>query len=223
MQREFWYQRWQLGEIGFHQGEINNHLKLFWSRLSIPSDSRVFVPLCGKSRDMLWLRDQGHSILGVELSPIAVRDFFRENRLEAEVRNIENFQRFKANNIEILCGDFFQLKPEHLEGVAAVYDRASLVALPLELRARYANHLQRIVTPPGSILLVTFDYDQREISGPPFAVAEDEVKLLFGARYKIETIYTEDLLSGEETERWRTRGLTKVEEKVILLTPRIAL
>src|SRR4030042_914462 len=81
MNPDFWLERWQRNEIGFHQPEINAHLQDFWGQLAVPAGGQVFVPLCGKSRDLLWLRARGHRVLGVELSPIAVRDFFAENAL----------------------------------------------------------------------------------------------------------------------------------------------
>ena len=88
MKAEFWLERWQRNEIGFHQGEINAHLQDYWDRVGLKEGGEVFVPLCGKSNDMLWLRAQGHRVLGVELSPLAVEAFFVENQLKPEVRSI---------------------------------------------------------------------------------------------------------------------------------------
>jgi len=79
MDPQFWHERWQRNETGWHQREINAHLQDFWPQLQQPAGGRVLVPLCGKSRDLLWLRAQGHAVLGVEISPIAVREFFAEN------------------------------------------------------------------------------------------------------------------------------------------------
>lgn len=87
MQADFWLERWEQNQIGFHEKEINSHLQNFWDKLKIPTGSKIFVPLCGKSSDMLWLLSKGFQVFGVELSPLAVKNFFAENSLEAQVSN----------------------------------------------------------------------------------------------------------------------------------------
>jgi thiopurine S-methyltransferase len=217
MKAEFWLERWQRNEIGFHQGEINAHLQEYWSGLHLPEEGGVFVPLCGKSSDMLWLRAQGHRVLGVELSPLAVEDFFLENELKPQVRSHGAFDSWSCDGVTLLCGDFFDLEPADLKGVASVYDRASLVALPPEMREHYAQHLQRILPAQVPMLLVTMDYVQQEMSGPPFAVSEAEVCGLYGVHYAIERLYTLDVLA--ENPRFRERGLTRLDEVVYRLQP----
>jgi thiopurine S-methyltransferase len=83
LQQEFWHERWQQNEIGFHDKEINEHLQQYWPAFNIALNSRIFVPLCGKSKDLLWLLAQGYEVIGVELSPLAVQAFFDENGLSA--------------------------------------------------------------------------------------------------------------------------------------------
>ena len=218
MDREFWLERWQRSEIGFHQQEINAHLQDYWGHLDLPAGSRVFVPLCGKSRDLLWLRARGHTVLGVELSSIAVRDFFAENGLTPQTTRQRAFERCEADGLEILCGDFFDLTPQHLQGVAGVYDRASLIALPPELRVRYAEHSASILPAEVGTLLVTMEYPQGEMSGPPFSVGEDEVRRLYAARYAVTHLHTKDILA--ENPRFRERGLSALREKVYRLAAR---
>lgn len=217
MQPSFWLERWQQGEIGFHQEEINSHLQQFWSRLGLAPESAVFVPLCGKSHDMLWLRAQGHRVLGVELSPLAVAAFFEENRLVPEVSQQGAFERWEADGLAILCGDFFDLGATDLEAVAGVYDRASLVALPPPLRGRYAEHLHAILPAAVPVLLVTMDYPQAEMDGPPFSVGEQEVGTLYSGAYQIEPLLSLDILA--ENPRFRERGLSRMEERVYRLDP----
>lgn len=218
MKAEFWLERWQRKEIGFHQDEINVHLQEYWNGLQLPAGGEVFVPLCGKSRDMLWLRAQGHRVLGVELSPLAVEDFFLENELKPQVRSAGAFDCWSCDGVSILCGDFFDLEAADLKAVAGVYDRASLVALPQEMRQRYAQHLQRILPAGTPTLLVSMDYAQQEMGGPPFAVSEAEVSSLYGAHYAVERLYTLDVLA--ENPRFRERGLTRLDEVVYRLSPR---
>lgn len=218
MDPAFWLERWQQNQIGFHQAEINAHLQDFWGVLGLAHGSLVFVPLCGKSRDMLWLRAQGHPVLGVEISPIAVNDFFRENGLAPQRRHEGAFERCTADGLEILCGDFFALTSAQLAAVAGVYDRASLIALPADMRARYAHHLQHILPAAAEILLITVEYPQAQMDGPPFSVHQAEVEQLYRERYAVTVLYTKDVLA--ENARFRERGLSALVEKVYRLTPR---
>jgi thiopurine S-methyltransferase len=218
MDPAFWLERWQQNQIGFHQAEISAHLQDFWGALALPRGSSVFVPLCGKSRDMLWLRAQGHGVLGVELSPIAVNDFFRENGLAPQRRHEGFFERCVADDLEILCGDFFALTADQLAGVAGVYDRASLIALPADMRLSYARHLQHILPASAEILLITVEYPQAQMDGPPFCVHQTEVEQLYRERYAVTVLYTKDVLA--ENARFRERGLSALIEKVYRLKPR---
>jgi thiopurine S-methyltransferase len=218
MKKEFWLERWERAEIGFHQDAVNPYLLRYWGELQAAQGGEVFVPLCGKSLDMLWLRQQGHAVLGVELSPIAVRDFFAENGLALTHARAGQFDQCEAEGIRILCGDFFELTREHLAQVRAVYDRASLVALPPEMRARYARHLAEILPSGTQVLLVTFDYPQQEMAGPPFAVSVAEVQALYGPYAEIRLLAQADVL--ELNPRFRQRGVTRMQENIFLLTLR---
>ena len=130
MEKEFWLERWRTNQIGFHQADFNARLQRHWPSLGVPGDARVFVPLCGKSRDMLWLAQQGHSVLGVELSPTAIEAFFTEAGAPYERRQAGSLQSYEGERVGILCGDFFELTPIDLSDVVAVFDRGALVALP---------------------------------------------------------------------------------------------
>jgi thiopurine S-methyltransferase len=216
MKKDFWLERWEKQEIGFHQNEINPYLRQYWPELLPAQGAKVFVPLCGKSQDMLWLREQGHSVLGVELSDLAVQAFFRENNLTPNQFNSERFEHHEAEDLHILCGDFFDLNKEQLTGVRVVYDRASLVALPPEMRESYVRHLVNTLASETQILLITFDYNQAEMSGPPFAVSSAEVALLYQDHAQIRLLAHRDVL--DQNPRFRQRGLSRIEENIFLLT-----
>ncbi|VAX12965.1 Thiopurine S-methyltransferase [hydrothermal vent metagenome] len=217
MDTEFWKQRWQNNETGFHLDEVNPFLPRFWSHLHISENSRVFVPLCGKSLDLRWLREQGHEVWGVELSPLALQQFFSEQGLKPEIHRSGVFEIWEADGIRLFCGDFFELTPELLGSPSVVYDRASMIALPPAMRKDYARHLQVLAPASAPRLLVTLDYEQMQMAGPPFAVSEAEVVALYGSVFQIEKIFAEDILS--ENERFRLKGLTRLEESVYLLNP----
>ena len=218
MQKDYWLERWERGDTGFQQDEINPYLRQYWPELNPARGGEVFVPLCGKSRDMRWLREQGHSVLGVELSAVAVQAFFDENDYIPHRVPHEKFDAWEADGIRILHGDFFALVSNDLRNVAAVYDRASLIALPPEMRERYASHMLDVLPPSTPILLVTLDYPHLEMSGPPFPVFPDEVAALYGKNKEIRLLAQMDVL--DQNPRFRERGLTRLRESIFLLTSR---
>lgn len=214
MEHEFWFQRWEEGQIGFHQDRINEYLTRHWDRLQAAPGARVLVPLCGKSLDMIWLKEQGHDVLGVELSPLAVEAFFKENGLAVERSSNDSFSICESEKITILCGDFFDLTADLSRGIDVVYDRASLVALPKEMRERYAAHLIELLPSGGRVLLVTFDYPQDEMNGPPFSVTADEVNALYAVHFEIEALEAVDMIEGSPLQ---ARGLSRLTEQTFLL------
>lgn len=218
MEKEFWLERWERGEIGFHQDEINPYLRQYWQELHLARGSVVFVPLCGKSRDLLWLHQEGHRVLGVELSDIAVQAFFEENNYTPHHTTSGKFDRYEANGICILRGDFFNLTKDDLKEVVALYDRASLIALPPELRERYISHLVNILPPATQILLITVDYPQPEMPGPPFAVTSAEVEALYREHAGVCPLAHIDVL--EQNPRFQERGLSRLQENIFLLSLR---
>jgi len=218
LKKEFWLERWEREETGFHQHDINPYLRRYWPELHLEGDRAVFVPLCGKSLDMLWLRDQGHPVVGVELSAIAVQAFFGENGYVPQHQAQGKFDRCEAGGIGILCGDLFDLGSDDLKDVGAVYDRASLIALPPEMRERYVRHLAGILPPATQILLVTVDYPQAEMQGPPFSVSAAEVEALFRDHAEVQMRSQADVLA--QNPRFQQRGLSRFRENIFLLTLR---
>lgn len=192
MRARFWHERWQQNQIGFHQDEINPYLQTYWPKLQLSLGSRVFVPLCGKSIDMLWLRSAGYEVLGIELSSIAVRDFFTEHQLEPTISQQGAFELWEVDGLRILLGDFFQLTAADLATCQAIYDRAALIALPPDMRLQYVAHLQQIA-PAKPTLLITLEYDQAITNGPPFSVSEAEVQEHYADQYQITPLAQVDI------------------------------
>jgi thiopurine S-methyltransferase len=217
MNTDHWLESWKQNKIGFHQHEINGYLSSFWKQLNLEGQSRVFVPLCGKSLDLLWLRQQGHHVLGIEISAIAIRDFFVENKLSFNHRQQNDLQIWEADQLTILQDDFFNLTANQLLEVEGVFDRAALVALPIQLRQKYVQHLKNILSKKASILLIAFEYDQSKMEGPPFAVHEAEIHELYGDSYEIKLLLNQEAL--DHYPSFRSRGLNCLAEKVYLLTP----
>lgn len=217
MENSFWIERWNKQEIGFHQPDFDPALTKYWSKLGVPPGKRAFVPLCGKSLDMVWLADNGHPVVGAELSERAVDDFFAERGLVPEVRRQGDFVVKSAGSYEIWCGDFFALPQAAVDNVGGVYDRAALVALTADLQRRYAEKIRSLL-PTEPILLVTVDYDQREMSGPPFATSRRTVEDLYAKHYDCIELVSKDVL--ENNERLKQRGLTALTGAAFLLRPR---
>jgi thiopurine S-methyltransferase len=206
MDPAFWRERWQKQETGFHQPAVNDLLQQHWAGLGVAPGSAVFVPLCGRSLDMVWLARQGHRVIGIEVSELAVDAFFAECGLKS------------AGGYELWCGDFFALPAAPMANVAGVYDRASLIAFPASMQERYTQKLKEL-TPPGSpVLLITLDYDQERMAGPPFATPRAQVQKLFADRYAIEETACRSAL--ERNPRFKERGLTALDECAYTLRPR---
>jgi len=184
----YWRKRWREGRIGFHQSEFDRHLVRFGpevlglrgsavDEIGKVNTPRILVPLCGKSLDLLWLRDHGAKVTGVELAPEACTAFLSENKLpENPVDGIEGFRRFTSPGLELLEGDLFNLPAKRFDGI---WDRAALIAIPPDHRRRYAKHLTKRLGCGKSILLVTIEYDRTRMEGPPFSIPEQEIENLY--------------------------------------------
>jgi thiopurine S-methyltransferase len=197
MHPDFWHQRWQDNQIGFHQDKPTPLLLEYWPSLGLAHGSRVFVPLAGKSLDMLWLASRGHRVLGVEIEQLAVEQFFTENRLVPAMHESEYGTHYRSDEIELICGDAFALDARVLSDCAAIFDRAALIALPPDMRRRYVHELYARLPQTCQGLLITLEYPPLEKQGPPFTVPEAEVLELYGRDWKVETLERRDILAEQ--------------------------
>lgn len=210
MEADFWHQRWKDNEIAFHNSAAHPLLRRYFDTLSLSEHSRIFLPLCGKTLDIAWLLAQGHRVVGAELSELAIRQLFVELGVEPKVTKVGNALLYSAEAIDIFVGDIFELSAEMLGPVDAVYDRAALVALPEEMRNRYSEHLTSIsCTAPQ--LLITFEYDQSLMEGPPFSVDGEEVGLRYGKNYDVSLLETATVAGG-------LKGKVAATERIWLLS-----
>lgn len=220
MEIAFWLERWSRGETGFHQHHINPYLGYYYGEMGPPvekrSELRVFVPLCGKSNDLWWLQQNGYESVGVECSELAVEQFFTEQQLNFSKMNTESHVSYKADKLEILLGDFFALQAEHIGNITDIYDRASLIALPKEMRMQYVNKITELQKPGTRTLLITLTYPGNEMDGPPFSVSENEVNELYRDNFKVEKLAAKSIL--EDEPRFKERGLTSLMETAYKLT-----
>lgn len=209
MDASFWHHKWEANEIGFHEGAPNALLVRHFGALELTPGSRVFLPLCGKTRDIAWLLDQGYRVAGAELSSIAVEQLFADLGLKPQIVSSGALQRYSAPHIDIFVGDIFALTHDMLGAVDAVYDRAALVALPLEMRRRYAAHL-RTLTYPAPQLVICFEYDQTQLDGPPFCVDSLFLEQHYASHYALTRVDSVSVANG-------LKGICAATENVWLL------
>lgn len=195
MDASFWHAKWEKNEIGFHLDEVNPLLREHLASLEAASGSRLFLPLCGKTRDIAWLLAAGYRIAGAELSRLAVEQLFAELDVIPEVADAGTLTRFSAPDLDIYVGDIFALTADQLGAIDAVYDRAALVALPEAMRGRYAGHLAAL-TGRARQLLIAYEYDQRLQNGPPFSVCPDEVRRLYSPQYALTLLASVEVAGG---------------------------
>lgn len=216
MEPSFWHEKWDLKQIGFHQPQINEFLLKYWSRLSLEPSAEVFVPLCGKSLDMCYLAEQGHSVLGCELNQIAVEDFFKENNLPVNRQTHGEHQVYSTEQVSLIQGDIFTLANESTHSINAFYDRAALIAWPEAMRQQYAKKLAELIPVGVKGLLVTLDYDQSALNGPPFAVSPQWIETHLAADFEVELLECADVLA--DNQRFVKKNVPWLNEAAYVLT-----
>lgn len=216
MDNTYWLNKWKKSDTKFDQDVPNQYLVRYLENLNLPSGSRIFVPLCGKSIDMFWLLHQGFKVVGIELSPIACEGFFKQYGLAYKQTKINKLVKYEGEKIILYAGDYFALNKDELGTINAIYDRASLIALPEQLRGPYVELLFKLIEPNTQILLLAISYDQNEMQGPPFSVNEAEVKKLFNKHACIEKLV--DIKNSEIPQHLAAKGLTKASEQIYHIT-----
>ena len=213
-QPDFWLERWSEDRIGFHRESVGHSLQTFGEEV-LGRDAKTLVPLCGKSVDLHYLRELGHEVHGVEIAEKAAIAFFEESNLDVSIaatgaKVTPKRRTFSAGGRHIHVADFFALTPDHLGGPCTRwFDRAALIAMPPHKRGEYVAQVRSLLAPGAVGLVVTLEYDESEMTGPPFCVLESEVREHL-ADAKLEIIARRDVVDDEP--RWREKGLTRFEE-----------
>lgn len=210
MQKSYWEARWRKNKIGFHGVKPDEALTRHWPGLDIPEGATVAVPLCGKSTDLTWLREQGLQVFGVEFVEQACRDFFDEQG-KGDALRVSNHPKgpvFSADGITLQASDFMKLYPKDVPAATVMYDRAALVALPEESRQPYVNQCVRLFPDLKTLLLVSFEYDSGLMSGPPFSIKGDEIRRLYGDYFTTRELSRTDMVSV--SEKYQRIGLPEM-------------
>ena len=215
MEKDYWLKKWQSQDIAFHQQNINPDLITYIHKLNLQLGDCILVPLCGKTRVMLWLADKGYHIIGVELSSIACIDFFSEMNIKPEITENHKFMKYRHDNIELLCGDIFDLAPDDLPTTHAVYDCKALIALPQVMRKKYVDHLVTCLGNKIDILLITIESNCKDI-GPPFSVTNDEVNSLYDPYFNVQQLQFTPI--SQIPEHLIKKGYDEMKESVYLIS-----
>ncbi|HTQ98817.1 MAG TPA: thiopurine S-methyltransferase [Candidatus Acidoferrum sp.] len=210
MEANFWHDRWTRNELGWHEQNFNPLLTGNFHRLGVSAGGRIFVPLCGKTRDIAWLLHGGYRVVGAELSELAIAQLFDDLGVRPTITDVGKLRLYQAPGLDIFVGDIFELTAPALGKVDAIYDRAALVALPAEMRIRYTRHLMEI-THKAPQLLICFEYDQSQQPGPPFSVTRDEVRKHYSADYQVDVVEIKPVPGG-------LKGKSPADEVVAILT-----
>jgi thiopurine S-methyltransferase len=217
MNPEYWISRWEKGEIGFHAAEVQPGLLQALQAVPVPAPGNILVPLCGKTFDMKFLADAGWNVTGIELSERACRAFFEENGLVYEIAQLPGMLKLTSGNITLFAGDLFHMKKNMLPSFDLVYDRAALVALPQAMRRRYVQKLSQLA---GAVphVVISFTYNGPEGFGPPFSVAEPEIKELYGTENDVRKLAVR-VLYPEKNSKMAVNGIFKMQETTYIMVP----
>jgi len=211
MKTDYWLKKWETNDIAFHEKTPNPLMASNFNDLSLTEGSRVFLPLCGKTRDIAWLLHNGYKVAGSELVESAIIQLFNELEMEPVISLVDELTLYSAKNLDIYIGDIFNMSRDTLGQVDAIYDRAALVALPKTVRKQYTSHLMAI-TENAPQLLISYEYDQAQMDGPPFSVGNKEISQHYNTRYDCKLVSSE-LVSGG------LKGKCEASENVWVLTP----
>lgn len=216
MEKQFWIKKWESHQIGFHQSEYNPFLIKYWKSFVGDKRGKVFVPMSGKSLDIKFLIEYGHKVIAVELAESAVYSFFEEHNIHYEIKETTHFKIFKSESVTFYCGDFFALNGKDLDGVEFIYDRASLIALPFEIRNSYIKFMQTHLK-AAKHFLITISFDNVQL-GPPFSVDEKMVKNYYSPSFDVQLIDTDKKI-GDDIDV-HSQSVTYVQNNLFYLVPK---
>ncbi len=219
MEKEFWLDKWTENSIGFHQSSYHPLLVKRIDCLETKGlEKTILVPLCGKTLDMIFLKEKGFKVIGSEFSEVACKDFFVENNIDFQMKTEGDFKVFESKMITLYCGDYFKL--ELTNKASYLYDRAAIVALDPKDRQRYAQKHSDLLVPTAKALVLCFEYDQSKCEGPPFSVEENLVTKYFKNDFDIELIEDSEIEIGNP--RMIKAGVSKASQKAYLLNRKAA-
>ena len=204
MEASFWIKSWELGGFytSFHRKDIHPYVLEYMTPDEI-ENKNILVPLCGKAVDMLYLAQYANKVIGVELVEEAILQFFSENNLS--YRKVDD-ETFISGNIILLKKDFMSLTNQEIGSIDWIYDRASLVALPLEMRKAYLKAIDRLSDIGTKQLIITLEYFPL-INSAPFSIPAEEVNEYYGEGHIIRHVESPNLPNHGMVRKWNLEYL----------------
>lgn len=219
MELSYWISRWNRGKTGFHMKNGYPGLERNWQRLNLTTVPVVLVPLAGKSPDIMWLSEKSKKVIAVEISEIAIEQFFADNKLNKTIERYAGFDVYSAGNISFWCGDLMKLPRKTLPSIDLIYDKGSIVALPPDRRTNYIKKLISLCSPDTNILMHLISYPGQSMPGPPFSVTTEDIERGFGHLFMIQQLEQAEL-NLNNYEKFRQRGLKRNFFEFLLLLSR---
>ncbi|OCT58017.1 probable thiopurine S-methyltransferase [Xenopus laevis] len=215
-----WRDNWEKRKIGFHEKNIHVFLSEFVEDMvNKRAQIHIFFPLCGKAVDMKWLADMGHSIVGVDVSEMGLKEFFEEQNIpyvEETLPEIPGAKVFKSTsgNISLYCCNMFDLSSSIIGKFGGIWDRGAMVAINSWDRERYAKLILTLMENDCRYLLVTCVYDPKLHPGPPFYISDTARESLLGQSCNVKFLKTIDSFTDEQRD-W---GLDYYNDNLYLVT-----
>lgn len=152
-----------------------------------PAPKRTLIPGCGAAYEARTLLQSGWPVTAIDFSPAAV----------ARARKV-----LGPLAVDVRVADFFgpELADERFD---VVYERAFLCALPVSLRAAWAERVARLLNPGGT--LIGFFYFGGTGSGPPFAIETNALSDLLSRDFELveERVPPDSIPVFAGKERWQ--------------------
>lgn len=217
MDKDEWVNAWNEGRTNFHRNGPHEFLVQYYDQVNLPENSNILVPMCGKSHDLIWLKEKGHNVFGVEIVNRPCQEFWSDHKLEFQERSIESAQVYEGDRITIINDDFFNFPRESIpEKIDFIFDRAALVALPEEMRKVHYSRIKELSSPGTKILLDSFEYDRQFETRAPYSVSDAEVKAAYSWVSDFQTLLTEVReMKGNHLSK---RGIKEVLDYIYLMT-----
>lgn len=185
-----WRKSWQDGDSTFfHSDNLSPiFLKMKEEIINGKDHAKVFVPFCGKVLEMKWLAENGHVVVGVEVSEDGIKQFFEENKLPYITKEIQTVSGTlyectdKTMCLKLYCCSFYDFKPEVENNFDAVWDSAAFQASNKADRKQYVSIIHSVLKTNGKVFMAVDEFIQKE----ELPLDIEEIKNNFDGKFSVE-------------------------------------
>lgn len=214
---DHWLDAWNRGLTPWSDPGINQYLRDNLAKLRLTTGCTILVPMCGDSADMVWLAEQGHNVVGIDISHLAIESFFSQATIA--YNKIGNVYTSKNTplNITIINENIFNTELLSTFSFDAIYDKGALVTVPHKHKPKYILRMHKLA-PRAKILLITAYYRQAPGYGaPPFLESVESVQSLYREHYSFSLL--EHKIGNDNQEKAKAQTSESQEHIVALLQP----